>query len=128
MKSIAATIMVVVTTVFSLVNINADDHNVFELEPEYVFGKNRGPKIGYTPPPTFDPLNDPLFRAGYKNFTPRSVLPDFKKMEALKRVESLGRITACADGWFWPFSRTVRDHEPDGIEIEILDASEIDID
>ncbi len=34
----------------------------------------------------------------------------------------MGRILACADAWFWPFSRTARNNEPAGLEIEILQA------
>jgi len=32
----------------------------------------------------------------------------------------MGRILACADGWFWPFSRTTHKKDPPGVEIEIL--------
>ena len=39
----------------------------------------------------------------------------------MTRIKKLGRITACADAWFWPFSRTARENEADGLEIEILD-------
>ena len=37
----------------------AEELEVFELHPEFVYGKNRLPKIGYTPPEVFDPINDP---------------------------------------------------------------------
>ena len=40
----------------------------------------------------------------------------------MERVKGMGRILACADAWFWPFSRTARNNEPAGLEIEILQA------
>ena len=95
---------------------------LFELEPEYVYGRNRGPKVGYTKPEVFDPLNDPLYRSGYKNYSPIGVPQELKKVDAMTRVETMKTIIACADGWFWPFSRTARNNEPPGLEVEILDA------
>jgi len=38
----------------------------------------------------------------------------------MERVQKMGRILACADAWFWPFSRTAHKNEPPGLEIEIL--------
>ncbi len=99
----------------------ADGDDAFELEPVFVYGKNRGPKMGYTPPPIFDPLNDPLYLSGYKDFRPSGVPIDLKNVDAMTRIKKLGRITACADAWFWPFSRTARENEADGLEIEILE-------
>ena len=98
-----------------------EDENTFELEPVFVYGKNRGPKMGYTPPPIFDPLNDPLYLSGYKDFRPSGVPIELKSVDAMTRIKKLGRITACADAWFWPFSRTARENEADGLEIEILE-------
>ncbi len=98
-----------------------EDENTFELEPVFVYGKNRGPKMGYTPPPIFDPLNDPLYLSGYKDFRPSGVPIELKNVDAMTRIKKLGRITACADAWFWPFSRTARENEADGLEIEILE-------
>jgi len=92
----------------------------FELEPEYVYGRNRGPKVGYTKPEVFDPLNDRLYRAGYKNYRPVGVPVELKKVDAMTRVKAMKTIIACADGWFWPFSRTARNNEPPGLEIELL--------
>jgi len=43
-------------------------------------------------------------------------------VDAMTRVQKMGRILVCADGWFWPFSRTARKNEPGGIEIEIMQA------
>ena len=98
----------------------SSDPQVFELEPEYVYGRNRGPKVGYTKPEVFEPLSDPLYRAGYKNYSPIGVPQELKKVDAMTRVKTMKTIVACADGWFWPFSRTARNNEPAGLEIEIL--------
>ncbi len=94
----------------------------FELQPVFIYGKNKGPKLGYTPPPIFDPLNDPLYLSGYKDFRPSGVPTELRDVDAMTRIKKLGRITACADAWFWPFSRSARENEADGLEIEILDA------
>ena len=96
------------------------DPELFELEVEYVYGRNRGPKMGYTKPEVFDPINDKLYRAGYKNYRPIGVPVELKKVDAMTRVKTMGAIIACADGWFWPFSRTARNNEPAGLEVEIL--------
>ena len=96
------------------------DPDLFELEVEYVYGRNRGPKMGYTKPEVFDPINDKLYRAGYKNYRPIGVPVELKKVDAMTRVKTMQTIIACADGWFWPFSRTARNNEPAGLEIEIL--------
>ena len=53
--------------------LHSNEFEEFHLYPEYIYGKNRGPKLGYTEPPIYDPLNDPLFRSGYKDFTPVGV-------------------------------------------------------
>jgi ABC-type amino acid transport substrate-binding protein len=94
--------------------------NTFELEPEYVYGRNRGPSVGYRKPEVFDPLNDRLYRSGYKNYSPVGVPLELKKVDAMTRVKAMKTIIACADGWFWPFSRTARNNEPPGLEIELL--------
>ena len=96
------------------------DPELFELEVEYVYGRNRGPKMGYTKPEVFDPINDKLYRAGYKSYRPIGVPVELKKVDAMTRVKTMKTIIACADGWFWPFSRTARNNEPAGLEIEIL--------
>lgn len=99
----------------------SNEFEEFHLYPEYIYGKNRGPKLGYTEPPIYDPLNDPLFRSGYKDFTPVGVANELKELAAIERIEKMKRIIACADAWYWPFSRTSRDNEPPGIEIELLE-------
>ena len=93
---------------------------VFELEPEYVYGKNRKPRLGYRPPEVFDPLSDQLYQSGYRDFPPTAIPDELKQVDAMTRVQKMGRIMACADGWFWPFSRTARKNQPAGIDIELL--------
>lgn len=95
---------------------------VFELEPEYVYGKDRRPQIGYRKPEVFDPLSDRLYQSGYRNFAPTAIPDELKTVPAMERVEKMKRILACADGWFWPFSRTAHNNEPPGLEIELLQA------
>ncbi|MFN0313542.1 MAG: substrate-binding periplasmic protein [Burkholderiales bacterium] len=98
----------------------AQAQQVFELQPEYVYGKNRKPKMGYRKPEVFDPLSDEFYQSGYRDFP---AIPDeLKEVDAMTRTQKLGRILVCADGWFWPFSRTARKHEPPGIDIEIMQA------
>ena len=95
---------------------------VFELEPEYVYGRNRKPTIGYRKPEVFDPLSDRLYQSGYRNFAPVGIPDELKEVPAMERVQKMGRILVCSDAWFWPFSRTARNNEPPGIELEILQA------
>jgi ABC-type amino acid transport substrate-binding protein len=68
----------------------------------------------------FDPLSDRLYQSGYRDYPPTAIPDELKQVDAMTRVQKMGRILACADGWFWPFSRTARKNEPAGIEIEIL--------
>ena len=100
----------------------AEDAKVYELEPEYVYGRDRRPQIGYRKPEVFDPLSDRLYQSGYRNFPPTAIPDELKTVPAMERVQKMGRILACADAWFWPFSRTAHNNEPAGIEIEILQA------
>jgi ABC-type amino acid transport substrate-binding protein len=95
---------------------------VFELEPMYVYGKNRRPRMGYTKPEVFDPLSDRLYQSGYRDFPPTAIPEELKDVDAMTRIRGMKRILACADGWFWPFSRTARRNEPAGLEIELLQA------
>ena len=95
---------------------------LFELEPEYVYGRNRKPRLGYHKPEVFDPLSDQLYQSGYRDYPPTAIPDELKQVDAMTRVQKMGRILACADGWFWPFSRTARKNEPGGIEIEIMQA------
>jgi ABC-type amino acid transport substrate-binding protein len=93
---------------------------VFELEPMHVYGKNRRPRLGYTRPEVFDPLSDRLYQSGYRDFPPTAIPEELKNVDAMTRIRGMKRILACADGWFWPFSRTARKNEPPGLEIELL--------
>jgi polar amino acid transport system substrate-binding protein len=95
---------------------------VFELEPEYVYGRNRKPRLGYHKPEVFDPLSDQLYQSGYRDYPPTAIPEELKQVDAMTRVQKMGRILVCADGWFWPFSRTARNNEAAGIEIEIMQA------
>ena len=96
--------------------------DVFELEPDYVYGKNRKPRLGYHKPEVFDPLSDRLYQSGYRDYPPTAIPEEYKQLDALTRTQKMGRIMACADGWFFPFSRTVHKNEAPGIDIEILQA------
>jgi len=95
---------------------------IFELEPEYVYGRDRRPQIGYKKPEVFEPLRDRLYQSGYRNFAPTEIPDELKTVPAMERVEKMKRILACADAWFWPFSRTAHNNEPPGMEIEVLQA------
>jgi ABC-type amino acid transport substrate-binding protein len=120
---LAAPLLVLVSVAVMAPQCNAQESSVpelFELEIEYVYGRDRRTPMGYTKPEVFDPLNDRLYRAGYKNYSPIGVPQELKKVDAMTRVRTMKTIIACADGWFWPFSRTARKNEPPGLEIELL--------
>jgi ABC-type amino acid transport substrate-binding protein len=116
----AAVALALVATGWQAVQAGAQE--VFELEPEYVYGKNRRPRIGYVKPEVFDPLSDRVYQSGYRDFPPTAIPEELKQVDAMTRIKGMNRILACADGWFWPFSRTARRNEPAGIEIELLQA------
>jgi ABC-type amino acid transport substrate-binding protein len=108
--------------VLAFAAVHGRSADVFELEPEYVYGKNRKPRLGYRRPEVFDPLSDRLYQSGYRDYPPTAIPDELKDVDAMTRVEKMGRIMACADGWFFPFSRTTRKNEAAGIDIEILQA------
>jgi ABC-type amino acid transport substrate-binding protein len=118
----AALLLAASALLTALPRASAEEPTVFELEPEFVYGKNRGPQIGYTTPEVFDPLSDRLYLSGYRNFSPIGVQGELRNVDAMTRIKAMGHIIACADGWFWPFSRTARKNQPPGIEIELLQA------
>ncbi|MBM3394761.1 MAG: amino acid ABC transporter substrate-binding protein, partial [Betaproteobacteria bacterium] len=61
---------------------------------------------------------DQFYQSGYRDFPP---IPDeLKAVDAMTRSEKMGRMLVCADGWFWPYSRTARKNEPAGIDIELV--------
>jgi ABC-type amino acid transport substrate-binding protein len=93
---------------------------LFELEPEYVYGRNRKPRLGYHKPEVFDPLSDQLYKSGFRDYPPTAVPEELKTVDAMTRIQKMGRVMVCADGWFWPFSRTARKNQPAGIEIELM--------
>lgn len=95
---------------------------VFELEIEYVYGRNRKPRLGYRQPEVFEPLSDRLYQSGYRNYPPTAIPDELKLVDAMTRIRKMGRVMVCADAWFWPFSRTARKNQPAGIEIELLQA------
>jgi polar amino acid transport system substrate-binding protein len=104
----------------TLVAFPATAADVFELEPDYVYGRNRKPHLGYRKPEVFDPLSDQLYQSGYRDFPPTAIPDELKQVDALTRTQKMGRIMVCADGWFFPFSRTVHKNEAPGIDIEIV--------
>jgi ABC-type amino acid transport substrate-binding protein len=120
MRPFTRFLLPLLVAVFALHAWPALAQQVFELEPEYVYGKNRKPRLGYRKPEVFDPLSDRLYQSGYKDYPPTAIPDELKEVDAMTRVKGMGRILACADAWFWPFSRTARKHEPAGLEIEIL--------
>jgi polar amino acid transport system substrate-binding protein len=120
MRTILCCAALLLTAALALAAARAIAGDVFELEPEYVYGKNRKPRLGYKKPEIFDPLSDQLYQSGYRDYPPTAIPEELKQVDALTRVQKMGRILACADGWFWPFSRTARKNQPAGIEIEIL--------
>jgi len=120
MRTLPRFLFILVLAALALAAGRAAAQDVFELEPEFVYGKNRKPRLGYRKPEVFDPLSDRLYQAGYKDYPPTAIPDELKEVDALTRVKGMGRILACADAWFWPFSRTARKHEPAGLEIEIL--------
>ncbi|MCC7547314.1 MAG: transporter substrate-binding domain-containing protein [Burkholderiales bacterium] len=116
--SLAAHLLLIAATLAGSIGAVAQD--VFDLQPEYVYARHRKARMGYTKPEVFDPLSDRLSRAGMKDFPPTAVPEELKTVDAMTRIKGMGRIMACADGWFWPFSRTARKNEPPGLEIELL--------
>ena len=111
---------VLVAATITLLSEPGSAQDRFELQPEYVYGRHRKPRMGYTKPEVFDPLSDRLYRSGMKDYPPTAIPEELKDVDAMTRVRGMGRIMACADGWFWPFSRTVRKNEAPGLEIELL--------
>jgi ABC-type amino acid transport substrate-binding protein len=73
-------------------------------------------------PEVFDPVNDERWRAGFRETFPTEIPEELKGADALTRTRKMGRIVACADGWYYPFSATAPSSEPPGIDVEILRA------
>ena len=63
-------VLLLAAALFTLGAFRTQAQEVFELEPEYVYGKNRKPQLGYRTPEVFDPLSDRLYQSGYRNYSP----------------------------------------------------------
>jgi len=122
MRLVVRCAVVLLASVLAVPASPAVAQDVFELQPEYVYGRNRKPRLGYRKPQVFDPLSDRLYQSGYREFPPTGIPNELKDVDAMTRVKGMGRILACADAWFWPFSRTAHNNEPAGLEIELLQA------
>ena len=95
--------------------------DVFELEPDYVYGKNRKPRLGYHKPEVFDPLSDQLYQSGYRDFPPTAIPEELKQVDALDPGAEDGahHWPARTAGSGLSRARPTRTNPP-GIEIEIL--------
>jgi len=119
-KSLSGAVLLLAAVIMTCVAGRALCADVFELEPDYVYGRDRKPHLGYHKPEVFDPLSDQLYQSGYRDFPPTAVPDELKTVDAMTRVRGMGRIIACADAWFWPYSRTAHNNEPAGLDIELL--------
>ncbi len=97
----------------------AQGEGVRQLDPEVVVGHRKRVKAD---PEVFSPLHNKLWLAGFKETFPSEIPEELKNVDALTRAKKLGRLVACADAWYYPFSITARSTEPPGIDIEILRA------
>ena len=95
---------------------------VKELEQEVVIGKRERdiPRLGYQTPEIFDPFTDQLWLGGYRDYPPSEIPEGLKYATAMARTQKLARISVCADAFYWPFSYTMKNSEPPGIDIEII--------
>ena len=59
---------------------------LFELEPEYVYGRNRKPRLGYHKPEVFDPLSDRLYQSGYRDYPPTAIPDELKEVDAMTQL------------------------------------------
>jgi ABC-type amino acid transport substrate-binding protein len=91
-----------------------------ELEVEEVIGIREQPALGIKRPEVYDPLHDPVWQAGFRETFPSEVPEDLKHVDGLTRARALGRLVACADAWYYPFTVSARKAEPPGIDIEVL--------
>ena len=97
-----------------------DGKPVIELETETVIGKKQRWDPKKTHPDVFDPVNSERWRSGFRESHPTEIPEDLKNVDALTRARALKRLIACADGWYYPFSRTAPQSEMPGIDIDIL--------
>ena len=105
--------------VFPLFTNAAQSDPIRVLEPEVVLGHRKRVRAD---PEVFSPAHNKLWLAGFKETFPSAIPEELKNVDALTRSKKLGRIVACADAWYFPFSVTARATEPPGIDIEILRA------
>src|SRR5262247_813558 len=105
MRALLRPLAILLAAMLALASTFAAAQELFELEVEYVYGKNRKPRLGYRKPEVFDPLSDRLYQSGYKDYPPIAIPDELKQVDAMTRVKGMGHILACADAWFWPFSR-----------------------
>jgi ABC-type amino acid transport substrate-binding protein len=94
--------------------------DVQQLETETVTGKKQKWDPKKTHPEVFDPVNNERWRAGFRESFTTEIPEELKKVDALTRIRAMKRIVACADGWYFPFSRTAPKSEAPGIDIDIL--------
>jgi ABC-type amino acid transport substrate-binding protein len=117
------TIVAVALALFSIGFISvagAQNKDVQQLETETVIGKKQKWDPKKTHPEVFDPVNNERWRAGFRESFTTEIPEDLKNVDALTRIRSMKRIVACADGWYFPFSRTAPKSEAPGIDIDIL--------
>src|SRR5690349_4110505 len=72
----------------------ASAQQVYELEPEYVYGRNRKPRLGYRKPEVFDPLSDRVYQSGYRDYPPTAIPDELKQVDAMTRIKGMNRILA----------------------------------
>ncbi len=94
--------------------------DVQQLETETVIGKKQKWDPKKTHPEVFDPVNNERWRAGFRESFATEIPEDLKSVDALTRIRAMKRMVACADGWYYPFSRTAPLSETPGIDIDIL--------
>ena len=94
--------------------------DVQQLETETVIGKKQKWDPKKTHPEVFDPVNNERWRAGFRESFATEIPEDLKSIDALTRIRAMKRMVACADGWYYPFSRTAPLSETPGIDIDIL--------
>ncbi len=104
----------------SLPQAVAQSAAVPQLETETVIGKKQKWDPKKTHPEVFDPVNNERWRAGFRESFTTEIPEALKNVDALTRIRAMQRMVACADGWYYPFSRTAPRSEAPGIDIEIL--------
>jgi ABC-type amino acid transport substrate-binding protein len=108
-----------VTLLIALSNL-VHSAEVQQLETETVIGKKQKWDPKKTHPEVFDPVNNERWRAGFRESFTTEIPEEYKTLDALSRIRAMKRIVACADGWYYPFSRTAPRSEAPGIDIDIL--------